>query len=128
MIKYENARSLKFNIWLFIATQLIVITASVFAAYRSVVDKFDPFMHENFNEWLEALVRVNSIPGARLTQHESTIFLERVAEIPSIHAQFVAGANLIFKWAPVGAVIATTVIYIVGHAVAGYFKQTRKGK
>lgn len=128
-IKYEQARSLKFNIWLFIAVQILSILLAMFAAWNRVQDQFrDLILQDHFNTWLIAQAKVTFIPGAGLTQTAAADYLGRVALIPGIHSQFVSAHNLIFVWAPVGAFVTVAATWLIGHALAGYFRQTRGGK
>lgn len=126
-IKYETARSLKFNIWFFIATALVVTTLSIFATYNHLTGEMSPFAHATFNEWLGANAQEILRPGGKIFGFPGREILAQVASLPSIHSEFVSSAKLIFVWAPVGTLISMFALWILGHALSGWHAQT-KGK
>lgn len=127
-IKYEQARNLKFNIWFFVATVLVASTVAIFAAYSHVTAKMPPFLHETFNSWLIALAQEYARPGAGFFGFGGREIIAQVASALSIHAEFVSSAKLIFVWAPAGALISVLVLWILGHTIGGWYKQTKGEK
>lgn len=124
-MKYENARSWKFNWWAAVAASIAVTFLSVWQMFNRVTAEMDIEIRAGYLEWLEAHGRAKAMPGAGLTQEKMRTFISDIEHYaPGVHEHFVDATSLIFYWTPVMAVVGTIFAFIFGHAIASWWRQT----
>lgn len=126
-MKYETARTWRFNLWLIMASSIVTSCLAIYTAWWHVTGQMANWQREHFVKWVGAWVRWRVTPLRGLTQGDAADLILRVHDMPLIEAEFHAALKKIFIHAPIFAMATTVAVFILGHAFARYLKQ-RKGE
>lgn len=127
-MKYETARTWRFNVWLVLASSIVTSGFAIVQAWNHITSGMSEWKRELFVKWIEAWVKWKFFPGGSITQGGSADLILRVNSVPKIEAEFYYAAEKIFIYAPVIAIAATIVLFVFGHAVAKYLNRNKKGE
>lgn len=127
-MKYETARSWRFNFWLVLASSIVTSGFAIVQAWNHITSGMIELKRTEFIQWAEAWARWKFMPGAGITQGAAADTILRVHSVPKVEAEFYDAAEKIFIFAPLIAIATTIVLFVFGHAVAKYLNRNKKGE
>lgn len=124
-MKYETARSIRFQIKLFAVTSILSAIAAPVATWHYIARSVDDESWLNFSVWIQSWVKCMFLPNMLEMYQRAATYLHKVELMPQYHAQFFSWGETIFMRAPLYGVGINVGLWILIAAIMWRIKKNK---
>lgn len=122
-MRYETARSIRFNTWAAVAACLVSAALATAAAFQHVTDKMSLTAAEHFPNWLTTYLKFNFLPGGKMNGRAAA-YLQAVART-DVQTEYIYALKFALVWVPAGTAALVLILFLIGHTHSQNRKRDR---